>query len=582
MNNLTDLTERGKLGYTKDGKVYLKSSLGQPDRELGIVKTTEEEALQYFIRRYDLIQNKVDAMLQSLEEAENKGSYLMQVLHLKNSLYSFNAIGPFEELLEKLESAEGKINDLIAVNRVKNLDVKRKLLEDAKVQIQNEDIREALKLMKEIRFNWMTVGSVDPEFAPDLESEFQVIMDQFNIVRDKYNEERRIEIEIKYQKLQIILETAKGLNTYPPEVEQSYHKFRKLEDEWRAVGNIPKDLYGPLVFEFKRIKKTIAKYARKGGPGGQRGAKPIYIPRFIPPHEQPLYDNLKYRMALIEEGNGLLKMDLRQANEYAKDLQARWKTAGQIPDKYKSEIFAQFNNISDRIFEASYLARVVHTKYPHFRIMPPQEQLEAKIDTMDEIILKEDMAVKITQAEFQFMSDEERQTEENRAKFSRLNTSVRKLKMKSKLLYEMKKELERMKGGGSSYGNYPPRERSSYGQPRTGGSSYSSDRPSYDRPDYNRERPAYDRPDYHRDRPSYDRPDYNRDRPSYDRPDYNRNRPSYDRPSYPSGDRPPGGDRFNSGSRYGSGDRYSSGERFSPNERYNQDVRKKPDEPGNP
>jgi hypothetical protein len=481
----------------------------------------------------------------------------MQILHLKDSLLTFNAIGPFESLQEKLLDAESRINELIAQNRVKNLEVKKTLLENAREQMQNEDIRDAIRQMKEIRFNWMTVGSIDPEQAPNLESDFQTLMEQFNIIRDQYNEERRIEIDIRYQKLQIILETAKSLNTYPPEVEQSYFKFRKLEDEWRAVGNIPKEMFNPLQMEFKRIKKTIAKFARKGPPS--RGPKPIYIPKFIPPQEQPLYDNLKYRMALIEEGQGLLKMDLRMANEYAKELQSRWKTAGQIPDKYKSEIFAQFNNISDRIFESSYLARVVNTKYPHFRTMAPMEQLEAKMETMDEIIMKEDMTVKMTQAEFQFMSPEERNTEENRAKFARMNTSLRKLKMKTKIHSELRRELDRMRnpGASSSYGQYPRRERTDEPGERSG-RSYSSGRPDYgNRPDYQR-----DRTDYHRDRPAEG---------------------NYERPAYDEGNRygQSGGNRFNPSDRYGNssgrtysgGNPYNSGERYSPNFRPSEGMR---------
>jgi hypothetical protein len=473
------------LGYAKDGKVYLKSSLGKPERIIGDVKAGEDEAVDYFVRRFDLIQKKVDSMLEAMEKAENKGSYLMQVLHLKDSLYSFNAIGPFEELKEKLEEAENQIKYLIENNRVKNLDQKKELLEKAKIEAENPDIRAAIKGIKDIRFSWMTIGSVSKESEEALETEFQEVLDKFQILKDKYTEERNIEIEIRRQKLLILLETASRLNTYPPEVEQSFFKMRKLEDEWKAVGNVPKAIYGPLFEQFKRIKKTIAKYARKGpqsGGGGNRnyGPRPIEMPRYIPENEQPLYDNLQRRIDLIDEAQSLLKIDLRQANEMAKDIQARWKNAGQIPDKYKSEVFNQFNAISDRIFESSYLARVVHTKYPHFRTMAPAEQLEAKIEAMDDIILKEDMTVKITQAEFEFMSPEERQLEENRSRFSRLNTSLRKLKMKHKILQELRRELDRLKNGGnSSYGGYQQRERSPY-PPRTnyGGGGYQ-DRGGY-------------------------------------------------------------------------------------------------------
>lgn len=552
MNNLTNESELRSLGYTKEGKVYLKSSLGKPDRVIGDVKAGETEAIDYFIRRFDLITKKVDTMLEAMEKAENKGSYLMQVLHLKDSLYTFNAIGRFEDLLKKLEAAEFQINGLIETNRVKNYDLKKELLAKAEVELHNPDVKLAIKGMKDVRFSWMTIGSVSKDLEDDLEGKFQSILDEFQVIKDKYTEERTIEIEIRKQKLQILLETASKLNTYPPEVEQSFYKMKKLEEEWKGVGNIPKAIYGPLFDEFKRIKKTITKYARKGqggGGGGGRGnfgPKPIFIPRFVPPHEEPLYDNLRRRMGLIEEAERLLKIDLRQANEMAKDIQARWKVAGQIPDKYKSEIFNQFNAISDRIFESSYLARVVHTKYPHFRTMPPMEQLEAKIEAMDEIILKEDMTVKITQAEFDFMSPEERMTDENRSRFSRLNTSVRKLKMKFKILNEMRRELDRLRNPGASSYGYQQRDRGSYqSRPYNSGGSggYNQDRGGY-----NQDRGGYNQ----------DRGGYNQDRGGYNRDSGDR-RPYGDRPQEGGDNRSGGYTRPDSGGGYTGGGSYSSG-----------------------
>jgi len=478
--------ELRSLGYTKDGKVYLKSILGQPDRIIGDVKLGDQESIDYFIRRFELIRYKVNAMVSAMEAAENKGSYLMQVLHLKDSLKTFNAIGPFEELQQKLEDSESKIHGLIESNRIRNLDIKTQLIEKAREALLEPTPRDIIRVMKEVRFSWMTVGAAVKEKDDELEAEFAKITDEFLVIKDKYTAERTIEIEIRRQKLQILLDTAAKLNTYQPEVEQSFYKFKKLEEEWKAVGNIPKVYYGPLFEQFKRIKKTIAKYAQKTGHGGgmrPQGPRPILIPRNYPPEEEHLYESLRRRVALIEEAKGLLRLDLRQANELAKDVQARWKAAGQIPQQFKSEVFNQYNAVSDRIFEASYLARVVHTRFPDFRMMSPAEQIQSKIEAMDEIIIKEDMNVKVTQAEFDFMSEEERSTEENRSRFARLLTSVRKLKMKNKILFELRRELEQIQNGGGGYGN------------RSGG-SYSS-RPqgsgSYQRREYGNDQSGYRR-----------------------------------------------------------------------------------------
>ncbi len=473
MENTMNGVSARELGYAKDGKVYLKSILGQPDRIIGEVKAGEQEAVDYFIRRFEIIRHKVDSMVEAMDKAENKGSYLMQVLHLKEALKTFNAIGPFPNLLEKLETAEVLINGLIEGNRVKNLEIKSDLLKRAKAEIEHPDPMDVIKGIKEVRFNWMTVGSVSKELETELEAEFQEILEKYQVIKDKYTEERTIEIEIRKQKLMILIETASKLNTYPPEVEQSYYKFKKLEDEWKVVGNIPKVYYGPLFEQFKRIKKTIAKFARKGpGSRPQNGPRQIFIPRNYPPHEAPLYENLKRRVDLIEEAQGLLRMDLRQANEIAKEIQAKWKVAGQIPDSFKSEVFNQFNAISDRIFESSYLARVVNTKHPDYRAMSPEDQVRAKIEAMDEIIIKEDMNVRVTQAEFEFMSSEDRATDENRSRFSRLNTSIRKLRMKIKIIGELKRDLDNLENPGASSGyqnREPYQSRPSSGYSQGGG-----------------------------------------------------------------------------------------------------------------
>ena len=41
-----------EYGYCKDGKVYLKSYSEYEERQIGVVRNTEEEALQYFVNRF--------------------------------------------------------------------------------------------------------------------------------------------------------------------------------------------------------------------------------------------------------------------------------------------------------------------------------------------------------------------------------------------------------------------------------------------------------------------------------------------------------------------------------------------------
>src|SRR5690606_14744008 len=106
MENITLMEEHG---YIKDGKVFLKGYLDYPDRQIGEVKRTEQDAIDYFKNRYTIAESKVSQLEQEVETAQNKGSYLTKLLQLRKKLLGFDAIGDFprsEEHTSELQSRE--------------------------------------------------------------------------------------------------------------------------------------------------------------------------------------------------------------------------------------------------------------------------------------------------------------------------------------------------------------------------------------------------------------------------------------------------------------------------------------------
>ncbi|MFT7272335.1 MAG: hypothetical protein ACI9V1_001863, partial [Spirosomataceae bacterium] len=53
-------TLENEYAYIKDSRVFLKGYLDMPDRQIGEVKRTEEEAFNYFENRYDIAVGKVE------------------------------------------------------------------------------------------------------------------------------------------------------------------------------------------------------------------------------------------------------------------------------------------------------------------------------------------------------------------------------------------------------------------------------------------------------------------------------------------------------------------------------------------
>ena len=75
-----------EYGYIKDGKVYRKSFLDFPEREIGTVKESEEATIQYFTQKFEAIVSEVEDVKSKVEEHANKGSFLIKVINLKESL----------------------------------------------------------------------------------------------------------------------------------------------------------------------------------------------------------------------------------------------------------------------------------------------------------------------------------------------------------------------------------------------------------------------------------------------------------------------------------------------------------------
>jgi hypothetical protein len=125
------VTLENEYAYILDSKVFLKGYMGMPDRQIGEVKRTEEEAFQYFVNRYDIAVSKVNQLETEIEEAQNKGSYLTKLIQLRKRLLNFDGIGNFIPLLEKLDVLEGSLTSLIGENQSSNLEIKRALIEEA-------------------------------------------------------------------------------------------------------------------------------------------------------------------------------------------------------------------------------------------------------------------------------------------------------------------------------------------------------------------------------------------------------------------------------------------------------------------
>jgi Domain of Unknown Function (DUF349) len=422
MENVT-LTD--EYGYVLDGKVFLKGYLTYPDRQIGEVKRTDQEAIDYFKNRFNIAANKVEELTKEIEVAQNKGSFLTKLLQLRKKLLSFDGLGNFVPLIEKLEKSESYLDDLIKNNQEKNLEIKRALLADARaVEVVDNDWQAATDILQEIKSKWIRTGPVEKQYDEELEANLQQFFDDFFQNRRDYFSEQNNIISTRIETYQALLAKSDLLQRMY-DVDEAAKQAKELRQQWKEVGEIPIKRSMKLYKQFKRSQQRISdKFNRVKG---------IVVVEVVHPA-------IEQQRKMVAEVIKLSKSDdIISASERTKALLNEWKEI-RVPMKFADRALAErFRAACDKIFELSYLARILSRKYPALDIRDEQDQLEIKIKEMEWLIKREKGDLELT-----ISSAQNEQIDEDTAKqtMNRINTQRRKIAMKETILGEFRSQFK--------------------------------------------------------------------------------------------------------------------------------------------
>lgn len=426
---MENATLNDEYGYVKDSKVFLKGYLDFPDRQIGEVKRTEQEAIDYFKNRFNIVLNKVEQLEKEIDEALNKGSYLTKLIQLQRKLKGFDALGDFVPLLRRLEEKEEYLKGLIEVNQLKNLEIKRALIEDVKVAAAVTDYAAATDQIQEIKAKWIRTGPVDKEYQEEIETTFQQILDDFFQRRRDYFDEQNKLNQHRIEEYEKLIKITKTLS-YAKDLDEAYAKARDVRNAWNNIGEVPPKRFFKVNKAYRHFLKLFYdKY------NAAKGIEPkVRIdPRIV---EQ---------QKLLAQAETLLKSpDIIEASQEAKALLSKWKEI-KIPFKLADkELAERFRMVCDKIFELSYLARVISRKYPAFDLKSPEEQLRTKYRELEWLTKREKSDLEFAQLEFDRTATGD--PEQDKQAVGRINIQKRKVQMKERILIEFERKLKAITG----------------------------------------------------------------------------------------------------------------------------------------
>ncbi|TXE02544.1 DUF349 domain-containing protein [Algoriphagus aquimarinus] len=369
-------------GYIKNDKVYLKGFLGQEDRVIGEVKEDEASTLKYFEERFEQLKEKVAKLKNNIQENQNKGSFLMKLIHLRESLMQSDALGEFEPLIKDLSEQEDYLNEIIQVNRTKNLEVKKTLILEAEERKDDTDWKETTEFYKELKLRWIKTGPVDKENQEEIEDTFNDIVQHFFENRRHFFEGLALQAEENIKVYEALVVQAREAHDFP-DAKTAFEISKKIQRQWKEAGKVPADKRQPLWDEFSKLNNRIfSRYKRTLQTGPQMNPREL----------------MRKVETLTEEIKGLSgKSSSYELIGRAKEIQEEWRKLPQRKPREANLIVRSFQFFSDIVFEKAFLEKLVHGKYPDFDEKPEMEQIQIKTALLKDLLHRDQIELEAAQ-----------------------------------------------------------------------------------------------------------------------------------------------------------------------------------------
>ena len=411
----------------KDGKIFLLPTLGQDEREIGEVKNSEEETVQYFEKRFAILNEKIEALKEKIEAAENKGSFLMKLLHMKESLLTYNGLGDFEALHTTLtvleESLQGKINN----NRERNITVKKDIIARLKPFIESDNWTEDFDKVKEIQAQWNKTGKAAELEEVELTTEFKTEIEKFfkKPIEQLTDIEKEL-VSTRTQEYEFIIEDANKLLV--GKLKDNLRAFKELQAKWKELKEIPSHIYEPLIVKYKELGDRYFTALKARTNNGTRQHKPQ--PRIDVASEWERIASESEKLFLAEDMN----LAIRQTKKLQYELKELKKTARKKGFRGENKVRDAF----EYVFEKQYIEYRVKSKTENFSALSQESQRKELIKTVSYLIQKNEEEIKQIELNKEKMVFNETNTDFARMFDSRLSSHLRKLKAKQRYLSELK------------------------------------------------------------------------------------------------------------------------------------------------
>jgi hypothetical protein len=432
MENNDLLEEAKKYGFIQDQQVWLKAFMNYPDRRVGDVKESEDDSLVYFAKRFNMFSEKVNALLERIATSENKGSFLMKVLHMKDQVGNYDALGNFEAIFHTLSQAEEEINETIKQNREKNLAIKIGLTQEAESLQDSLDWKETSDKMKDLRATWIKTGPVEKELSDEIEERFKTALEAFFEHKKSFFNDKKMMQNRTYERYKDLISKSVALQN-SEDWEATTAKLKELQNQWKVIGGtLPRATTNKLWTDFRRAHNHFFERLKVKITNEKADSKEKY------------YDiNLEKKQDLVSQAEQLLQHNsLNDAVKRAKELQAEWKKVGPVRPDVSDAVWERFIKACDRVFEMSSLEHYIRKRQQNANeTYSHEEGLNARINALRDFIKSDRQELEVLETNLDKLSDAPSNDTFRNMLHGKIRNFNRKIKTKQALIEMFQEQL---------------------------------------------------------------------------------------------------------------------------------------------
>lgn len=246
----------------------------------------------------------------------------------------------YNALLDRFYDQRSIYFELKDLDRKKNLKVKEDICARAEALGNQEDLKSAIVQLNDLHEEYKHAGSVPREDQEALWQRFKIASDGVYSKRKDYFDNLKGEFEKNLEKK---VELAKLAESYVPfdsdgitEWNSKTKEIQDIQRKWEAIGGLPRDKAKVINKQFWGSFKKF--FNNKN--------------QFFKKLEGARDENLQKKEELISQAEELKESsDWGGTTQKYKDLQAKWKDIGPVPEKVRNEIYKRFKAAGDHFFD---------------------------------------------------------------------------------------------------------------------------------------------------------------------------------------------------------------------------------------